>query len=155
MTQPALTREGINAAVFGLIQAVPGIVTCSRRLRHWADVPDEERPALFLAKAKEFPIQDPSGLPTVWRYEFVIYLYVVQKDQSMAPSTAINSILDAIESALRPVQFGPQGFPGSLQVLGDTTGRIRRAWISGAVETDEGALGDQSIATVPIEVEVA
>ena len=154
MTQPTLTREGLAVALFSLLQGIPGVVTCSRRVRHWADVPAEEQPAIFLAKGTELPLQSPDGNPAIWKEEFTIHIYNHQTDPSVAPSTAINSLLDAVESRLKPVASGPPGFPGSMQVLGDLTGRIRHAWISGSIETDEGCLGDQAVAIIPIEIEV-
>ena len=154
MTQPTLTREGIAAALFALVQSLPGLVTTSRRLRMWTDVDPADQPAAFLAMANQSPSQDPDGLPTQWHLKFTVSLYAHNTDPATAPSTVINNLLDALEVAIKPVQFGMPGFPGSVQVLGDTTGRIRHAWISGEVETDEGVLGDQAIAIVPIAIAV-
>ena len=156
MTQPTLTREGINAALYSLLQTVPGIVTFSRVWKNFDQFDPAHQPVLILAPGNPRPIQSPDGAPTVWRYEFVVYLYAYAQssNNSIAPSTIINNLMDTIEAVLKPVTGGgPPGFPGTVQVLGDTTGRIRHAWISDTVLTDEGVLGPQSIAVFPIEVE--
>lgn len=154
MTQPILTREGIAHALFSLIQGLPGLVTTSRRLLHWSEVPAEQQPAAFLPEGKQIPKNSPDGNQVIWRYEYSIYLYAYLEDTTKTPASQLNNLLDALEAALNPSQVGPPGFSGSMQVLGDTTGRIRHAWISGAIETDEGVLGSQAIAIVPIEIEV-
>ena len=153
MSQPTLTREGVTVALYTILQGLPGLVTKSRRLRHWSEVPILEQPAMFLSAGNQTQEQDPDGLPCKWHLDFTVHLYNYSEDPAVAPSTGINVLLDALEAALDPVQAGAPGWPGSVQVLGDLTGRIRHAWISGPIETDEGVLGPQAIAIVPIEVE--
>ena len=154
MSQPTLTREGIATALFSLVQALPGLaIPASRRLMHWSEVPAENQPAAFMADGDQDPKQDDNGLPTVWTFHFKIYLYAWSADLTIAPSSLLNPLLDALEAALKPAVSGPPGWPGTVQVLGDTTNRIRHARISGRVETDEGVLGPQGIAVVPIEIQ--
>ena len=154
MSQPTLTREGIAVALFALVQALPGLATpASRRLMFWGDVPPENQPAAFMAEGNQISSNDPNGNSDRWRFQYKVYLYAYSADLGTAPGSLLNPILDAFETALKPAQVGPPGFPGSMQLLGDTTGRIRHVWISGAIETDEGALGSQAIAIVPVEVE--
>lgn len=156
MTQPTLTREGINAALFALLQTVPGITTFTRVWKNFDQFAPAEQPVLILATGNPRPTQDEDGAPTRWKYEFVVYLYAYAQssNNSVAPSTIINNLMDAIEAVLKPMAInGPPGWPGKVQVLGDLTGRIRHAWISDTVLTDEGVLGPQSIAVFPIEVE--
>ena len=154
MSQPTLTCEGIAAALFGLLSGLSGVRVSSRRLLHWSDVPPEECPAIFLSVGKQTLKNDENGLPVVSTFDYVADLYVHSEDPTTVPSTLLNTYLEEIKAALQPVPMGPPGFPGSLQVLGDTTGRIRHAWITD-VETDEGVLGPRAIATVHIEVELA
>jgi len=45
-----MNREPIYSALFALLCAIPGIITFSRRMRHWTDVPVVEQPALFQAQ---------------------------------------------------------------------------------------------------------
>jgi hypothetical protein len=154
MSQPTLTCEGIAVALFALIGALPGVQTASRRLRMWSEVDPSEQPAVFLSVAKQTPTQSPEGNTTIWKYGYVVTLYIFNNDPAVAPSTVLNTWLEAIKVLLQPVKVGPPGFPGSVQVLGDTTGRIRHAWVSGPIETGEGVLGDQEFAFIPIEIEV-
>jgi hypothetical protein len=53
--------------------------------------------------------------------------------------------LDALEAALAPSPVT------GIQTLG-LPGMVRHVTISGKVETDEGVLGDQAVAIVPIEI---
>ena len=154
MTQPTLTREGINQAIFTLVSSLAGFNTLSRRLRHWSDVTPEQCPAFFLSMGNQRSRQDPSGNPPIWTYEYVGDLQVHSEDENLPPSTLLNQFLDQIEAALKPVVYGAPGFPGSVQVLGDLTNRIRHCWIT-EIETDEGVLGPRAVATFRIEVQVA
>ena len=96
--------------------------------------------------------------PTGWKYEYIVYVYLHNSDAQavppIAPSTVLNTFLEAVKAVLQPVQFGAPGFPGTVYVLGDNTGRIRHAWISGPVWSDEGVLGDNLFLIFPVEVEV-
>ena len=157
MTQPTLTREGIATALFSLLQTIPGVVTFSRTWKNFDQVPAGDQPALFLSKGDERVQQQQSGLLPIWRYEYLVTLYCYQQssNNSIPPAAQINNLLDAIEAVLRPITPpGPPGMSG-VQVLGDTTGRIRHAWIGDTVISDEGVLGPQSFILFPIEVEFA
>ena len=148
------TREGLAQALFQVLQEVPGLVTCSRFLKGLQEVPDADQPALFLTLGGFTPIQDPSGAPTRWKHEYLVYVLATSKDPLTPPSAVLNNIIDAVEAALKPQVNGPPGFPGTVQVLGDSTGRIRHCWISGPIYADEGVLGDQTFAAIPIEIEI-
>ena len=152
MSQPTLTCEGIAVTLAAILQALPGVTTFNRRLRHWSDVTPEETPAAFLSVGHQALQNDDSGAPVRTRFDYLIDLYVDSQDPTTAPSTLLNTYLEMIKTAILPVSSGgPPGFPGTVQVLGDTTGRLRHAWIVG-VDTDEGVLGSRAIANVHIEV---
>ncbi len=123
-----------------------GAVTVSRRLKHWNDVMPPDQPAVFIAQGNEVPMQSGAGSPVVWNLNFSVYIYVHELDPSVTPSTRLNLLLDALEAALAPLGVGQK------QKLG---GLVEHCWISGSVETDEGTLGDQAMAIVPIEVKLA
>ncbi len=138
-----INREPIYAALFAKFAAIPGIKTRSRRLKHWTDVPPSNQPALFQTQITETADKRP-GIPTKWTLRAEIYVYVnAGKDPHAIPATAINAVLDAVEAALQPEPCEEE------QTLG---GLVQRCWISGTIETDEGALGEQSVAIVPIEI---
>ena len=57
---------------------------------------------------------------------------------------AVNQLLDELDEVLRP----PVG-PSFKQTLG---GLVEHCWIEGEIHTDEGWLGLQSIAVVPVRM---
>jgi hypothetical protein len=139
-----VNREAIAAALFNLAKTPSQLVTTSRRLKHWSDVPAEEQPALFQTQGKENIDTGTQrmGGPNTHKIDFQLYVYVHNTDPTIPPSALLNALLDALEAALTPT-------PGTKQTLG---GLAQHAFISGSIETDEGVLGDQAVAIVPIEV---
>jgi hypothetical protein len=140
-----MTREPLYAALFALLSGTGAFTTASRRLRHWSDVEAAEQPALFLVQKRE-SAKAAEGSPPVWRAEIDLYVYCQAPDDETAPAAVLNPLIDAIEAALAPQ--GPDLARGT-QTLG---GLARHCEISGAIETDEGALGGQAVAIVPIEI---
>lgn len=139
-----ISREPIYSALFVLLQGIAGVNTVSRRLKHWADVGPAEQPAIFQIQKGESPIQKRL-LPTVWKLDVDIYLYVNSGDDPTASATELlNPILDAIEEL-----FPPSDEDGRIQTLGDL---VSHCWISGRIETAEGVLGQQEVAIVPLEI---
>lgn len=139
-------REPIWAALFALLQGAtttPGVVTFSRRLRHWSEVQPAEQPALYLTQTKN-PYTQRRGLPPKIELngEIVVYVLVADDDKA-SPDTQMNAILDAIDTALAPSPAT------ETQTLG---GLVSHAWISGAVETSGGLLGAQAVAVIPISI---
>lgn len=162
----AVDREAIFDALFTRISTIPGIRTASRKFLPLDQVEPSAQPALFLAKGGETPKQR-RGLPTVWTLEATIYLYCRNDaDPKAGPSVQLNRLLREIEGALemspeefaalernpaipddqfREIQANPQG-----TTLG---GLCSHCWIAGTIETDEGTLGDQAVAAIPIEIQ--
>ena len=136
-----MNREPIYVAQFSLLAAVPGLVTSSRKLLHWSKVPAIAQPALFMAQGSEVA-KRVTGQPTVWTLDVKAYLYV-NTSGDVAPTTTLNSILDAIETTMNPA------LAGSHQTLGNL---VHDARIEGTIETDEGTLGDQAVAIIPIRI---
>jgi hypothetical protein len=136
-------RETILAALFQRLSAIPGFQTASRRLKHWTDVAPAEQPALFqVQKGETWTARQ--GLPPARRLSVELFVYVsTAADPATAPSQVMNPLIDAIEAALAPD-------PGLLdQTLG---GLVDHARIAGRIESDEGLLGDQAVAIVPIDI---
>ena len=140
-----MNREPVYAALFNLLAGAAPFATASRRLRHWTAVSAAEQPALFLVQKRE-TAKASEGAPTVWRAELDLYVYCQAPDDASAPCLVLNPLLDALETALAPK--GADGVAG-VQTLG---GLAKHCWISGAIETDEGALGGQAVAIVPVEI---
>jgi len=140
-----IARESIYAALFDLAADAAGFVTAERRLRHWSDVAPAEQPSLFMAQKSEIAAVKTLGAPTVWTLLVELYLYAHSSDPYLSPATVLNPLVDAVEAALAPAATT------GLQDLG-LPSMVQHATIAGKIETEEGVLGDQAIAIIPIEI---
>ena len=140
-----INREPIYAALFGLIETAADFAVVDRRLRHWSDVAPAEQPALFMAQKTELASIKTLGASTVWTLAVDLYVYVHSSNPYLAPATVMNPLLDAVEAALAP------SATTGLQDLG-LPATVQHAYITGKIETDEGVLGDQAVAVIPIEI---
>lgn len=140
-----MNREAIYGSLFALLAGAGGFVTASRRLRHWSDVAAPEQPALFMVQKHETATRRP-GLPPRWTLAVDLFVYARAPDDVSPAGPVINPLLDAIEAALAPLG---QDAARNAQTLG---GLAYQAWIAGQVETDEGVLGGQAVAIIPIEI---
>lgn len=140
-----INRETIYSALWTLAAGAASFASANRRLRHWSDVAPMEQPALFMSEKGGHASIKALGAPPVWTLYADFYIYVHSSDPYAAPATILNPLLDALEGALAPVAAT------GVQDLG-LTGMVSHAYIAGKVETDEGALGDQAIAIVPVEI---
>ncbi len=137
-----MNREAIYTALFAKVTASAAFVTASRRLRHWSDVGPAEQPALFMVQKSE-TAQRVKGLPPKWTFSVELFIYVHAPDDLSPPASSLNPLIDAIEAALAPT------VPADNQTLG---GLVDHAWIAGKIETDEGALGGQGVAIIPLNI---
>jgi hypothetical protein len=140
-----ISREPIYAALFDLVAQAGGFVTAERRLRHWSDVAPAEQPALFMAQKSETAVVKALGAPTVWTLHVELYLYAHSSDSYLSPASVLNPLVDAVEAALAP------SAATGLQDLG-LPSMVQHATIAGKIETEEGVLGDQAIAIIPVEI---
>ncbi|TDV04684.1 hypothetical protein [Paraburkholderia caballeronis] len=137
-----MNREPIYQALFAKLSGIEGLVTKSRRLRHWDDVPDFEQPALFQVQKGELQVPR-KGLPAKVTLDCQLYLYVNSgNDLNATPATLINPLMDAIAHALRPDING-------FQTLGGT---VSHCWIEGEILSDEGYLGPQGVLIIPVKI---
>ncbi len=140
-----IVRETIYAALWALGSGAASFASANRRLRHWADVAPVEQPALFMAEKGSHAEVKALGASVVWTLYADFYIYVHSSDPYRAPATILNPLLDALEAALAPSPTT------GIQDLGLPT-MVQHAYIAGKVETDEGVLGDQAIAIIPVEI---
>lgn len=140
-----IIREAIYDALWELGTSAARFATANRRLRHWADVAPAEQPALFLSEKGGQAAVKKLGTPIVWTLYAEFYLYAHSSDPDLAPATILNPLLDALEAALAPSPTT------GIQNLG-LPQMVQHAYITGKVQTDEGVLGDQAIAIVPVEI---
>jgi len=140
-----IEREPIYAALLALAQGAAGFVTVDRRLRHWSSVSPAEQPALFMSQKAETASVKTLGASTLWTLSADLYLYVHSSDPFAAPASLLNPLIDAVEAALAPSPAT------GIQDLG-LPDMVSHAYIAGKLETDEGVLGDQAVAIIPVEI---
>lgn len=140
-----IDREVIYSTLWAVGSGSSGVATANRRLRHWADVAPAEQPALFMSEKGGEAVVKALGAPIVWTLYADFYIYVHSSDPYAAPQSVLNPLLDELEWALAPDPTT------GIQNLG-LPDLVRQAYIAGKIETDEGVLGDQAIAIVPIEI---
>ncbi|MGH7044935.1 MAG: hypothetical protein ACREE2_00925 [Stellaceae bacterium] len=140
-----IVREMIYSALWTLAATVGGFASANRRLRHWTDVGPAEQPALFMSEKGSVAQIKALGAPTVWTLYADFYVYVHSDDPYGAPALLLNPLLDALEAALAPSPTT------GVQNLG-LPQMVQHAYIAGKIETDEGVLGDQAIAIIPVEI---
>ncbi len=140
-----IIRETIYAALWELGAGAGNFASANRRLRHWSDVAPVEQPALFMSEKGGHAAVKALGAPIVWTLFAEFYVYVHSSDPYLAPATILNPLLDALEAVLAPAPST------GIQNLG-LHEMVQHAYIAGKIETDEGVLGDQAIAIVPVEI---
>jgi hypothetical protein len=119
----------------------------ARLLRHWSDVPASQQPALFLAQTGEVPEKRPGQL-TKWTLDAMAYVYCYAPDDRTPVAPTMNVLLGALRGCFGPDASGPGRAQGR-RTLG---GLVFDTWIAGKIETDEGFLGQQGVAKVPIRI---
>ena len=144
-----MSREQIDSAIYALIQGIAPFQTSSRRLpTNWLETAPERQPALYLLHGQEVLEQNVQkmGGPLSSTINYTVILMVHSGGQiNSTPMSRLNPIIDALVNAIHPTN-------GTKQTLGDL---VHRLIISGPIETDEGLLGDQAIAVVPLSVIVS
>ena len=140
-----IVREQIFTALWALGANAARFASANRRLRHWTDVAPAEQPALFMSEKGGQAAIKKLGAPIVWTLYAEFYIYAHSSDPYLAPVTILNPLLDAFEAALAPSPTS------GIQNLG-LPQMVQHAYISGKVQTDDGVLGDQAIAIVPVEI---
>lgn len=140
-----IIRETIYGALWTLARGAAGFASADRRLRHWAEVAPVEQPALFLSEKGGLARSRRLGAPIVWMLYADFYVYAHSSDPYLAPAMVLNPLVDALEAALAPSPAT------GIQHLG-LPEMVSHAQILGRIDTDEGVLGDQAVAIVPVEI---
>ncbi len=139
-----MNRESILSALFTLVSNSASFNTASRRLQLWSSVAATDKPALFLCERGETYARASEAVPESVTLNVDIYIYIdAGKDQSTVPATTLNTLIDAIDSALAP------NFLTGLQTLG---GLVSHCWIEGKVMKDAGDLDGDGIAVIPVRI---
>lgn len=155
----SVPREEIAVALFAILEGMVTdgtLKTASRSLRSWDDVAPGECPAAFLVKEDESRVVR-RGFPAMVNARAGVFVYVKNMDgRDTVPATAINAVLSALENALRrqPAD-GPAPtalFPDNPDLtFGSTLGGLCYFVAMGDVTVDEGFIGVDSVAYVPID----
>jgi len=148
----SVKREIILTALFERLSSVSfdqpvrgatGFVSMSRRLRHWADVPKIERPALFMVCHGESVTYRSENTPAYAKFSVKLFIYIDGSDKTTTPDTDISVILDALDVALSPG-------PGEQRLtLGGIVSHCR---LDGEILRDPGDMDDDGLIVVPISV---
>jgi hypothetical protein len=137
----AINTEAICAALEARLTGLPGVRTLSRRLRHWNDVPPEQQPAVFLVPG---PASRNGSGPYAWTLTVSAYVYVRVPKATAVHATSYSAIVDAMAARLVPAN--------PCDVNHTLGGLVHSARLTGPVENDEGNLGEQAVAIVPIQI---
>lgn len=135
-----------------MVKAIPEVRTCEQRLKSWDDVQPSEQPAVFVVASDESAQYQGRGLPPIWtlRYKLYVYARIDNGDPQATGHDVLHRLLTAIEEGL----LATTAERAVNSSAWDTTlgGLCSHARIVGTVVKDEGALGEQAFAMVPIEV---
>lgn len=142
-------REQIYSALFTTLQAAlltPAgpFKTVSRRWQDPSQVSPADRPALYQVQKDELTGTSVNGLPIHAKMTVDLVLYTSgDSEPSSIPSTELNSLLDAVEVAIRSAT------PGIAQSLG---GKASHCRIEGKIEIVENVMGSMALAVIPVEI---
>ncbi len=147
MTTP---REQIYSALLTTLQSAllsPAgpFKTVSRRWQDPAQISPADRPALYQVQRDELArTSNINAIPIAWRATVDLVLYTAgDAAPNVVPSTELNSLLDAVEAAIKTAT------PGLAQSLG---GKVSHCRIEGKIEIVENVQGAMALAVVPVEI---
>ena len=135
-------REAVFAALFARLQAVAGLTTVSRKMRAINELRPEEFNAAFQLQGPQHA-SFKGDVPTKTVLSAMWAIYTFTDDQTVAPSTALNNLVDACCAVLAPsVGFDRQTLGGLVELVA----------VDGEIEVYEGLLGSQAAALIPIKL---
>ena len=142
-------REQIYSAIFATLQAsllMPAgpFKTVSRRWQDPSQVAPADRPAIYQVQKDEVAQTAVNGLPVMWKLGLDLVLYTTGDTAPVSiPSMELNSLVDAVESAIQSV------VPGLPQTL---SGKVSQCRLAGKIEIVDNVQGGMALAVLPIEV---
>ncbi|MGA8170015.1 MAG: hypothetical protein WB816_04155 [Methylocystis sp.] len=148
-----VAREAVMTALVALLEGVvfaspvngqTGFVSVSRRLKLWADTPKSQRPALFVTEHREQQNYQNEALPAKTTLSVDLFIYIDSSDRNTVPAAALNTIMDALEAALKPAPMA-----NNRQTLG---GLVSHCRVDGAILKDPGDLDGDGLLWVPLKI---
>lgn len=147
-----VSREAVYAALFALLNGLatsgsPLVKDCSRRLKDIADDSfPANLPAAYQCQDDQAFQKKSTSLPPVMEWKAHWFLYGYSADPAVAPSTVLNTLIDAA--------VGPTGVlsPAAGQDSQTLGGLVTDAAVSGDIKIFEGLLGDKCVAIIPIRI---
>jgi hypothetical protein len=137
-----MNRETIFAALFAKAQGAANFTLIDRKLMPMGEVPDDQCPALFQLQDDQ-DVAKKRGIPDKYTLRAEWWVYATLTQSGGYASTALNNLLDALETAL-----APDPVSGVYQLgLPDTVSDCR---IEGKIQIFEGILGNKCMAIVPV-----
>lgn len=144
-----VARETIYAALFSQLQSTLGATfkTISRRWQPPDQISPADRPALYQVQHDEVAsVPVVNGLPTKWKVVVDLVMYTTgSSDPGSIPSQELNSLLDAVENAIKAIT------PGLNQTLG---GKVTYCRIEGKIDVVENVSGTMALAVIPVSLEI-
>lgn len=141
-----MKRRDITTALFNLLVKATAFRTTGKRVKLWKDVPQSERPAMFLMGHGERYEHDPAGLAApakrILNYECFVYLDLA--DPNLNGIDATDDLMDSFEALLAP--------DNALVNANTLGGLVTRCWIEGDVVKDPGDLDGDGMVIIPIRV---
>ena len=137
-----MNREAIYSALFNIVKASANFKTVSRKIRLKGDLPEEEMPALYQLQVSEKKDQ-VQRMPAKYFMTVDLWIYATVDDGDTAPSSTLNPLIDAIETAL-----APDAITG-VQNLG--LDNVSHCWTE-SVEIFENILGNVIMAIMPVNI---
>lgn len=142
------SKEQVYSALWSRLTAsVTGVLTASRKVRHYDEVPSVEQPAMFM---EQIMCSSPAvpGIPSKQTIQAKVLLYA-HDESEIGPMPQINGLVDQVEAAMVR-QPGETAGPYATTL----SGSVASAKI---VQTDFGGgnLSVQGVAIITIEMVTA
>lgn len=140
-------REAVYSAIYDIVLALKAagkIVDCSRKEIHWADLSASQQPFVCQMQMPEsVDYKLGSGIPSRDTGEVDLVVYVQTDEASdVSPAQALNEVVQVLVDAFKSPRSGERFTLGGL---------VHDCAVSGSIELDEGNLGTQAVAVVPVK----
>ena len=139
-----MQRETILNTLFTRVSGAAAFVTASRRLKLWSSVAAADKPSIFMVERGDVYVRASEAVPETVTLMIDLYIYTdAGQDQTHVPATTLNTLIDAVDTALLP-----DALTGK-QTLGNM---VSHCWIEGKVMKDAGDLDGQGVAVIPVKI---